>query len=81
MQHKNLNDHLAPPKILPPTSKGSEYPWLEAPGIDYRKSLTTVVDYVTNNNAVLIYIYWKDIQEITLFISNIYKMLRNVFSK
>ena len=31
MQHKNLNDHLAPPKMLSRTPKGCEHPWLGTP--------------------------------------------------
>ena len=34
MHHQNLNDHLAPPKMLPRTPKGCEYPWLGTPAIE-----------------------------------------------
>ena len=35
MQHKNLNDHFTPPKMLPHTPKGCEHPWLETPALEY----------------------------------------------
>ena len=42
MQQKNLNDHLAPPRMLLRTPKGCEHPWLGTPGL----ALTAVFDCV-----------------------------------
>ena len=33
MLQKNLNDHLAPPRMLLRTPKGCEHPWLGTPGL------------------------------------------------
>ena len=33
MQQKNLNDHLAPPRMLLRTPKGCEHPWLGTPAL------------------------------------------------
>ena len=39
MQQKNLNDHLAPPRMLLRTPKGCEHPWLGTPDLGTHQTL------------------------------------------
>ena len=64
MQQKNLNDHLAPPRMLLRTPKGCEHPWLGTPGLHNIKSQLFIlvfsycgVKYIFHEEAIIDYSY------------------------